>query len=198
MKKLVFATNNNHKIKEMKAILSGSFEILSLSDINCFEEIAETSDTLAGNAEQKANWIKDNFQVDCFADDTGLEVEYLGGAPGVYSARYAGENVSYSDNNEKLLKNLQSATNRKAAFKTVICLKLDGETYFFYGEVQGKIIEENRGTSGFGYDPIFIPEGYNLTFAELGDSIKNEISHRAKATKKLIEFLSSRNEPSDL
>ncbi|RLD67990.1 MAG: non-canonical purine NTP pyrophosphatase [Bacteroidetes bacterium] len=190
MEKLVFATNNKHKLSEVRAILGKDFDILSLSEINCFDEIPETADTLDGNAEQKALWILEKYGYDCFADDTGLEIEALDGRPGVYSARYAGEDCSFKDNNEKVLLELQEEKNREAKFRTVICLKLNGKTHFFSGEVEGRIIEKNRGNTGFGYDPIFVPEGYSQSFAELGDEIKNKISHRYRATKKLVDFLS--------
>ena len=188
MEKLVFATNNKHKLAEARAILGNRFKILSLNDISCFDDIPETADSLAGNALQKALWVKERYGYDCFADDTGLEVEVLGGAPGVYSARYAGENASYADNNKKLLRELDGKGNRKAAFKTVICLIYKGETHYFTGEVKGRIIEKNRGEAGFGYDPVFMPEGYTKTFAELGVDLKNKISHRAKALEKFSEF----------
>jgi XTP/dITP diphosphohydrolase len=189
MKKLVFATNNKHKLSEVRAILGNQFEILSLADINCFDEIPETADTLQGNAEQKANWVLEKYGYDCFADDTGLEIDALDGRPGVYSARYAGEGCSFEDNTRKVLEELKGESNRKAKFRTVICLKKDGETHFFEGEVKGEIIAEERGDKGFGYDPIFIPEGFDKTFAELGDNVKNSISHRYRATKKLVDFL---------
>jgi XTP/dITP diphosphohydrolase len=155
----------------------------------------ETADTLEGNAHQKAMFVYKNYGIDCFADDTGLEVEALHGAPGVYSARYAGEGHDSEANINKLLQNLKEESNRDAQFRTAICLILKGEEYFFEGTVKGKIIEENRGTSGFGYDPIFVPEGHNLTFAELGDNIKNNISHRARAVEKLAQFLKNTNKP---
>ncbi len=164
-------------------------EILSLSDINCHDEIPETGTTLEENALMKARYIKEKFGFDCFADDTGLEVDALGGAPGVFSARYAGEACNPQDNMEKMLRVLQGKKNRKARFRTVIVLLLNGEQHSFEGEIKGEIIEEKRGTAGFGYDPIFLPDGYDKTFAELGDDIKNKISHRAVATKKLVEFL---------
>lgn len=191
MEKIVFATNNAHKLAEVKAILKDKFQILSLKEINCFDDIPETADTLQGNALQKAEWVKSKYGFDCFADDTGLEVEALGGAPGVYSARYAGEDATYADNNQKLLGELRDKENRKAAFRTVICLIYHGEIHYFSGEVKGKIIEENRGQTGFGYDPVFIPEGYDLTYAELGNEVKNNISHRAKAVEKLVHFFDS-------
>jgi XTP/dITP diphosphohydrolase len=193
MKEIVFATNNQHKLEEVRAMLGDSYKVVSLKEIGCFDDIPETADTLKGNALQKAEWVKERYGYDCFADDTGLEVEALGGAPGVYSARYAGENVTYADNNRKLLQEMKGKTNRNAAFKTVICLILNGETHFFEGEVRGRIIEENRGTTGFGYDPVFIPEGYDVTFAEMGAELKNKISHRARATAALVKFLKAGN-----
>ena len=194
-KKLVVATNNSHKLEEISAILGGAFELLSVKDINCHTDIPETADTLEGNAHQKAMFVYKNYGIDCFADDTGLEVEALHGAPGVYSARYAGEGHDSEANINKLLQNLKEESNRDAQFRTAICLILKGEEYFFEGTVKGKIIEENRGTSGFGYDPIFVPEGHNLTFAELGDNIKNNISHSARAVEKLAQFLKNTNKP---
>jgi XTP/dITP diphosphohydrolase len=193
MKEIVFATNNKHKLAEVSAMLGDDYKVVSLNEIGCFDDIPETADTLKGNALQKAEWVKERYGYDCFADDTGLEVEALGGAPGVYSARYAGENVTYADNNRKLLQEMKGKTNRNAAFKTVICLILNGETHFFEGEVRGRIIEENRGTTGFGYDPLFIPDGYDVTFAEMGAELKNKISHRARATAALVEFLKAGN-----
>ncbi len=190
MKKLVFATNNQHKLSEVRQILGKDFEILSLSDIQCFDDIPETADTLEGNAEQKANWVLEKYGYDCFADDTGLEIDALDGRPGVFSARYAGEGCSFEDNMLKVLDEMKGKENRKARFATVICLKLNGETHFFEGEVKGHILEEERGDKGFGYDPVFVPEGFDKTFAELGDEVKNKISHRYRATKKLIDFLS--------
>jgi XTP/dITP diphosphohydrolase len=189
MKKLVFATNNKHKLSEVRAILKDQFEVSSLAEINCYDDIPETADTLEGNAEQKADWVLEKYGYDCFADDTGLEIEALDGRPGVYSARYAGENCSFEDNNEKVLAELEGEENRNAKFRTVICLKLNGETHFFSGEVKGRIIDENRGSKGFGYDPIFIPEGYEQSFAEMGDDLKNTMSHRYRATQRLVEFL---------
>ena len=164
-------------------------EIVSLEDIGCREEIPETSDTLEGNALQKAQYIFDKFQLNCFADDTGLEVEALNGAPGVYSARYAGEACSFDDNINKLLAEMKDKTNRKACFKTVIALILKGEKYFFSGEVGGEILSERKGSHGFGYDPVFRPEGYNQSFAEMDATTKNSLSHRFHATSKLIQFL---------
>lgn len=188
-KKLVFATNNAHKLEEIAAILGEKIELLSLKDIKCTADIPETADTLEGNATQKAEYIYQQYGLDCFADDTGLEVEALDGAPGVFSARYAGEGHNSEDNMQKLLQNLQGVTNRKAQFRTVICLIWDGKKYLFEGICKGEIIEEKRGNAGFGYDPIFVPEGYDQTFAELGNDIKNSISHRAKAVELLCNFL---------
>ena len=188
-KKLVFATNNAHKLEEIAAILGEKIELWSLKDIECIADIPETADTLVGNATQKAEYIYQQYGLDCFADDTGLEVEALDGAPGVFSARYAGEGHNSEDNMQKLLQNLQGVTNRKAQFRTVICLIWDGKKYLFEGICKGEIIEEKRGNAGFGYDPIFVPEGYDQTFAELGNDIKNSISHRAKAVELLCNFL---------
>lgn len=189
MKKIVFATNNKHKLDEIRKISEGKLEILSLNDINCQTDIPETGTTLEENALIKARFVKDNFGYDCFADDTGLEVKALDGAPGVYSARYAGENCRAEDNVRKLLTNLEGISDRRAAFRTVIALLIGDEQYFFEGAIRGKIIDEKRGESGFGYDPVFVPDGYEQTFAELGEDIKNNISHRAIATTKLIRFL---------
>lgn len=189
MKKIVFATNNKHKLDEIRKISEGKLEILSLNDINCRTDIPETGTTLEENALIKARFVKDNFGYDCFADDTGLEVKALDGAPGVYSARYAGEDCRAEDNIRKLLSNLDGMDDRSAAFRTVIALLIGDEQYFFEGAIHGKIIDEKRGESGFGYDPVFVPDGYEQTFAELGEDIKNNISHRAIATTKLIRFL---------
>jgi len=189
MKKIVFATNNKHKLDEICKISEGKLEILSLNDINCQTDIPETGTTLEENALIKARFVKDNFGYDCFADDTGLEVKALDGAPGVYSARYAGEDCRAEDNIRKLLTNLEGISDRRAAFRTVIALLIGDEQYFFEGAIHGKIIDEKRGESGFGYDPVFVPDGYEQTFAELGEDIKNNISHRAIATTKLIRFL---------
>lgn len=190
-KKLVVATNNAHKLKEIADILDEKIELLSLKDINCHVDIPETADTLEGNARQKALYIYKNYGMDCFADDTGLEVETLNGAPGVFSARYAGEDHDSEANMQKLLKELKGKENRKAQFRTAICLIMNGKEYLFEGIVKGEIIEEKRGVTGFGYDPIFVPEGYDLTFAELGNDIKNTISHRARAVEKLCLFLNN-------
>lgn len=189
-RKLVFATNNAHKLDEISSILGEKVELLSLKDIHCDVDIPETADTLEGNAMLKAEYIYENYGLDCFADDTGLEVEALKGAPGVYSARYAGgEGHNSEANMQKLLQNMQGVQNRKAQFRTVICLILDGKKHLFEGVVKGEIIKEKRGGSGFGYDPIFIPEGYTKTFAEMGNETKNKISHRALAVEKLCRFL---------
>ena len=162
---------------------------MSLKDIHCEEEIPETSDTIEGNAHQKAEYIYNNYHVDCFADDTGLEVEALNGAPGVYSARYAGPQHNSKDNIRKLLANMQDKENRNAQFRTAILLIVDGKKHLFEGTIKGKIIRSERGSGGFGYDSVFVPEGFEKTFAELGEEIKNKISHRAIATKKLVKFL---------
>lgn len=188
-KKLVFATNNLHKLNEVSAILENKIELLSLNDINCHIDIPETSNTLEGNALLKAQYIYSNYKLNCFADDTGLEVEALNGEPGVYSARYAGDIHNSEANMLKLLHNMDGKENRQAQFRTVISLILNETEYQFEGIIKGKIITEKRGSSGFGYDPIFIPEGYDKTFAELGDEIKNKISHRAQAVNKLCKFL---------
>ena len=188
-KKLVVATNNAHKLEEISAILGNEMELLSLKDIHCNADIPETADTLEGNSRQKAMYIHENYGMDCFADDTGLEVEALNGAPGVFSARYAGDGHDSEANMQKLLKELEGKENRKAQFRTAICLIMEGKEYLFEGIVKGHIIEEKRGGAGFGYDPIFVPEGYDQTFAELGNDVKNTISHRARAVEKLCTFL---------
>ena len=185
--KIVFATNNAHKLEEVAAILGESYEVLSLREIGCEADIPETADTFAGNALQKAHYVKEHFGYDCFADDSGLEVDALDGAPGVYSARYSGGGSE--ENMTKLLHNLTGKSERGAQFRTVIALLIGEESHLFEGVVRGTIIEERRGEGGFGYDPIFVPEGYDLTFAELGSEVKNRISHRAKAVKQLAEFL---------
>lgn len=187
---LVFATNNRHKLDEVQKITGTGFRIVSLAEINCREEIPETADTLEGNALLKAQYVKEHYGYDCFADDTGLEVEALDNAPGVYSARYAGEEKSSEANIRKLLGELEGKENRKARFRTVIALILNGKEVLFEGIVKGEIIPEKRGVSGFGYDPVFIPEGYTETFAEMGNETKNTISHRAEAVKKLDRYLS--------
>jgi XTP/dITP diphosphohydrolase len=186
---LVFASNNKNKIKEIQQILPQSITILSLQDIGCTEEIPETSDTIEGNAILKANYVTQKYGYDCFADDTGLEVEALGGEPGVYSARYAGLQCNSEDNINKLLDALSGKTHRKANFKTVVALNSDGNQHLFTGIAPGKITLEKCGNYGFGYDPIFQPDGYQRTFAEMDSALKNTISHRAIATTQLIAFL---------
>ena len=190
MKKIfVFATNNTHKLEEVSAILKDKVELLSMKDINCSVDIPETADTLEGNALIKARYIFKNYHSDCFADDTGLEVEALKGAPGIYSARYAGDAHNSEANMKKLLQDLEGIENRKAQFRTVFALIIDGKEHLFEGIIKGEIIKNRRGTSGFGYDPVFVPEGYTQTFAEMGNELKNKISHRALATHKLCKFL---------
>ena len=196
MKKIIFATNNEHKLTEVRAILKDTYQVLSLKDINCFEDIPETADNLEDNARQKAQYIYKHYQVDCFADDSGLEVEALGGAPGVYSARFAalegtGEPHDAKANTNRLLRELKDKDNRKAQFRTIICLIQNGKEYLFEGIVTGKINQQESGSEGFGYDPVFMPDGYDKTFAELGNDVKNTISHRARAVKKLVDFLQS-------
>ena len=185
--KIVFATNNTHKLEEVASILGESYEVMSLREIGCHDDIPETADTFAGNAIQKARYIKEHYGYDCFADDSGREVDALGGAPGVFSARYSGGGSEA--NMEKLLHNLTEKNERGAQFRTVIALLVGEETHLFEGIVRGTIIHERRGEGGFGYDPIFVPEGYDLTFAQLGSEVKNRISHRAKAVEKLAEYL---------
>jgi XTP/dITP diphosphohydrolase len=187
--KLVFASNNKNKIQEIQQLVPNSIQILSLEEIGCTEDIPETADTIEGNAILKANYVTEKYGYNCFADDTGLEVETLNGAPGVYSARYAGEQKDANDNMDKLLLELKDKTNRKANFKTVIALNLNGKQNLFTGIINGKIIEEKIGTNGFGYDPIFVAEGYNKTFAELTMEEKSTISHRGIAVKQLLTFL---------
>lgn len=192
--KLVFASNNKNKIQEIQALVPNTIEILSLEEIGCIEDIPETADTIEGNAILKANYVTEKYGYDCFADDTGLEVEVLNGAPGVYSARYAGEQKNANDNMDKLLSELEDKSNRKANFKTVIALNLKGKQNLFTGIINGKIIEEKIGTNGFGYDPIFVAEGYEKTFAELSMEEKSTISHRGIAVKKLILFLQKQSQ----
>jgi len=188
---IVFATNNVNKIKEVQALLPNSIQIISLESIGCLEDIPETANTIEGNAIQRANYITQKYGYDCFADDTGLEVEALNGEPGVYSARYAGAQRNADDNMNLLLEKLQSQSNRKAQFKTVITLNLNGKQHLFTGIVTGKITLEKIGNQGFGYDPIFQPEGFSETFAQLSLAQKGQISHRGKATQTLIAFLES-------
>lgn len=187
--KLVFASNNKHKIQEIKQLLPHTFEIVSLEEIGCFEDIPETADTIEGNAILKADYVTQKYGLPCFADDSGLEVEILNGEPGVFSARYAGEQKNDNDNIEKLLYELQDKTNRRAQFKTVIALNLNNEQHLFTGIIKGQIISEKKGTNGFGYDPVFVVENSDKTFAELTSEEKNKVSHRAKAVEKLIDFL---------
>ena len=193
MKKLVFATNNAHKLSEVRAILATQYEIISLAELNCFDDIPETADTLEGNALLKAQYIFDKYQVNCFADDTGLEVDALNGAPGVYSARYAGEDNDAKKNVEKLLLNLTGESIRTANFRTVIALIENGKIHYFEGKIEGKIATEPKGETGFGYDPVFIPNGYSQSFAELGIEEKNKISHRALAVQKLADYLCNKH-----
>lgn len=190
--KLVFATNNKHKLEEVRAIVGDRVEILSLNDIDCHDDIPETADTLQGNALIKARYIHEKYNVDCFADDTGLEVEALDGAPGVYSARYAGEECDSQANMRKLLENLTGENNRNAQFRTVIALIIKGEEKLFNGIVKGKISREKMGNSGFGYDPIFIPEGFSQSFAQMSSEMKNSISHRYRTTEQLSNYLKER------
>lgn len=188
---LVFATNNLNKLKEVQALIPSEIQLLSLKDIGCFEDVPETQTTIKGNAIQKAEYIKTHYGYDCFADDTGLEVEALDGAPGVYSARYAGLQRNAQDNMDKLLANLKTKENRSAQFKTVVSLHINNELQVFTGICKGLITEDKYGEKGFGYDPIFKPEGFNITFAEMDLSIKNDIGHRGKAISKLVSFLKS-------
>ncbi|PWA05831.1 non-canonical purine NTP diphosphatase [Flavobacterium psychrotolerans] len=187
--KLVFATNNKNKILEVQSMLPDSIQIISLESIGCLEEIPETAETIEENAIMKANYVTENYGYDCFADDTGLEVEILNGAPGVYSARYAGEQRNAEDNMDKLLENLENQTNRNAQFKTVIALNRNGKQHLFTGIAQGEITLEKSGNQGFGYDPIFKPEGYDVTFAQISLEEKSRISHRGKAAEQLITYL---------
>ncbi|WNM18347.1 non-canonical purine NTP diphosphatase [Flavobacterium capsici] len=187
--KLVFASNNKNKLNEIRLLLPNNIELLSLEDIGCNVDIPETADTIEGNAILKANYVTSNFGYNCFADDTGLEVEALNGEPGVYSARYAGEQKNADDNMNKLLHNLENQANRKAHFKTIIALNINHNQYLFEGIIKGEIIKEKIGNQGFGYDPIFVAEGYTKTFAELSIEEKSVISHRGIAISKMIDFL---------
>jgi XTP/dITP diphosphohydrolase len=193
--KLLFATNNKHKIREISDIISNNFTIIGLADVNITEDIPEEADTLADNALFKARYVHERTGMNVFADDTGLEVEALGGEPGVYSARYAGEGKSFDDNINKLLNRLEGVKERKARFRTVIALILDNMEYMFEGSVEGEILSERKGTGGFGYDPVFRAAGYDQTFAEMPLSEKNRISHRAVAMRKLLNFLEGINKP---
>jgi XTP/dITP diphosphohydrolase len=187
--KLVFATNNKHKLQEVRDIVGDRVEVLSLADIDCHDDIPETADTLQGNALIKARHIYEKYGLDCFADDTGLEVEAIDGAPGVYSARYAGEECDSEANMRKLLENLTGKTNRNAQFRTVIALIINGDEMLFNGIVKGTIATEKKGDSGFGYDPVFVPEGYSESFAQMSGEMKNSMSHRFRATRQLADFL---------
>ena len=189
--KLVFATNNQHKLKEIREIAGNDIEIVSLVEMGFMAEIPEDEETLEGNARQKALYIHERLRIDCFADDTGLEIEALEGRPGVYSARYAGEGCSFSDNINKVLLELEGEQNRKACFRCVISLILNGKEYQFEGRVDGVITEEKRGETGFGYDPVFIPDGHTRTFAEMPPYLKNGISHRGRAMRKMVKFLAN-------
>lgn len=190
MKRLIFATNNKHKVEEVRAALDGLVEVVTLAEAGLQGEIPETADTLQGNALQKAQWVWERTHTDCFADDTGLEVEALGGAPGVYSARYAGEHCSFDDNIDKLLRALDGETNRRADFRTVICLIERGEVKYFEGRVDGQILTERHSNGeGFGYDPVFMPDRFAVSFAEMPLDVKNSISHRGLAVKALAEYL---------
>jgi XTP/dITP diphosphohydrolase len=190
---LVFATNNLNKLKEVQALIPSYIQLLSLKDIECLEDIPETQKTIKGNAIQKAEYIKEHYGYDCFADDTGLEVESLNGEPGVYSARYAGEQRDANDNMDKLLSELKTKDNRSAQFKTVVALHLNNNLETFTGICKGEITELKQGDKGFGYDPIFLPNGFNETFAEMELSIKNSIGHRGKAIAQLVSYLNSLN-----
>lgn len=190
MKRLIFATNNKHKVEEVCAALNGTVEIATLAEAGLSGEIPETADTLQGNALQKAQWVWERTHADCFADDTGLEVDALGGAPGVYSARYAGEHCSFDDNIDKLLQALDGEENRRACFRTVICLIENGQERYFEGRVDGQILTERHSNGkGFGYDPVFMPDRFAVSFAEMPLEVKNTISHRGLAVKKLIDYL---------
>lgn len=193
MIKLVFATNNENKIKEINALLTNSIKLLSLKDIGCYEDIPETANTIEGNAIMKAKYVYEKYGYNCFADDTGLEIKSLNGEPGVYSARYAGEEKNANKNMDKVLQKLVPFSDRAAQFKTVVALVINGKINTFEGIIEGKITSEKHGKDGFGYDPIFKPNGYKITFAEMPLSEKNNISHRGRAVKKLINFLNSTN-----
>lgn len=186
--KIVFATNNPHKIQEVNDVLGGSFEIIGLKDIGCTEELPETHETIRENAQEKAQYVFKNYQVDCFSEDSGLEIDALNGEPGVHTAHYSGSRDA-DQNIQLVLDKMAGETNRSARFRTVIALILNGREYLFEGVVEGSILTEKRGTGGFGYDPIFVPEGYEHSFAEMASDIKSEISHRAQATREMIAFL---------
>lgn len=186
---LVFATNNAHKLREVREILDNATIVRSLREVDFEKEIPETADTLAGNAIQKARFVYDGTGYDCFADDTGLEIESLDGRPGVYSARYAGEDCSFDDNIRKVLMEMEGVENRKACFRCVICLIHEGKEYLFEGRVDGIILGSPRGKDGFGYDPVFLPDGHEQSFAEMAPELKNRISHRGEAVRRLLEFI---------
>ncbi len=190
MNRIVFATNNAHKLEEVRALLP-DYEVVSLADIGCYDDIPETATTFYGNAALKANYVTTKYGLDCFSDDSGLEIDALNGAPGVFSARFAGEPVDHDNNIRKVLEELKGVTNRNARFITVIALIRNGESYFFEGTVEGTIRTEKSGEGGFGYDPIFQPNGYDITFAEMSQDKKSSISHRGNAVKKLVQFLES-------
>ncbi len=187
--RILFATNNAHKLREVREIAGNDFQVLSLADVNLDTEIPETRDTLEGNATQKARFVYDITGLNCFADDTGLEIEALDGRPGVYSARYAGEGCSFDDNVQKILDELEGIENRKACFRCVVCLILNGKEYLFEGRIPGRITEERQGDGGFGYDPVFLPDGHIMTFSEMQAYLKNGISHRGVAVSKMFRFL---------
>jgi len=191
--KLIFATNNLHKIKEVAPLLPLSVELIGLKELGFIDDIPETATTIEGNASLKSNFIFKKFNQNCFSDDTGLEIDALGGEPGVFSARYAGEGCNFSDNIKKVLEKMQNVKHRIAIFRTVISLILNGKEYFFEGKIEGEIIPEAKGSDGFGYDPIFLPNGYNITFAQMPLIEKNKISHRALAINKLVDFLNNYN-----
>lgn len=192
IKQIVFATNNAHKLSEVQAVLGDRFRLVTLAECGVTEEIPEDAPTLEGNALQKARYVHERTGADCFADDTGLEVDALDGAPGVHSARYATDGHDFAANNRLLLRNLAGAADRSAHFRTVIALILDGREYLFEGRVDGRIAESEAGCGGFGYDPLFVPEGFDRTFAEMGADEKNAISHRGRAVRRLVEFLQSK------
>lgn len=192
IKQIVFATNNAHKLSEVQAVLGDRFRLITLAECGITEDIPEDAPTLEGNALQKARYVHERTGVDCFADDTGLEVDALDGAPGVHSARYATDGHDFAANNRLLLRNLAGAADRSAHFRTVIALILDGREYLFEGRVDGRIVESEAGCGGFGYDPLFVPEGFDRTFAEMGADEKNAISHRGRAVRRLVEFLQSK------
>lgn len=193
MKKIIFATNNKHKLQEAKALLDATVVLVSLDEVGLAGDIPETAETLQGNALQKAQWVWERTGMSCFSDDTGLEVAALGGAPGVYSARYAGEHCSFDDNIDKLLAAMEGIDDRRADFRTVVCLIEEGEPHYFEGRVDGEILTERHGKGGFGYDPIFMPDRFGVSFAEMPLDVKNEISHRGRAMQQLAAYLNDKN-----